>query len=121
MREIKFNVFNNNTGKIIKAEDCEIRFYGYGIYRVYVNNEEVCNDKSSKLLQWTGLEDKNGKEIYEGDIVKFQDWKNKEVVFGSEHFAGFTLKGTDLFLTDYDAKEMEVIGNIFENKDLLSV
>jgi uncharacterized phage protein (TIGR01671 family) len=76
------------------------------------------------LMQFTGLKDKNGKEIYEGDIVRRNnhaygtpDWTEKayELVWG-EKKARFELEGDNTWGLIW---EMEVIGNIYENPDLL--
>ncbi len=66
------------------------------------------------LMQYTGLKDKNGKEIYEGDIVS---WNNQvgnqyEVYFINGKFMGCNELGSE---NDH----IEVIGNIYENSDLL--
>jgi len=68
--------------------------------------------------RWTGLKDKNGKEICEGDIVKYADRTPTEIVW--EH-CGFRAKGDDLdiYLGHQSLKVLEIIGNIHENKDLL--
>ena len=83
-----------------------------------VNNDLV-------LMQSTGLTDKNGKEIFEGDILKVNDWV--EVVSFSEEKAMFVSKETgfpetslyDLFNTDIF--EVEIIGNVHTNPELVEV
>ena len=84
----------------------------------------ACNSKDrSEFMQYTGLKDKNGKEIYEGDIVKVFHEISK-VVWSYGH-AGFITKGirgtylTHSLLVPEEGLGNEVIGNIYENKDLL--
>jgi uncharacterized phage protein (TIGR01671 family) len=66
--------------------------------------------------QFTGLQDKNGKDIYEGDLVQHDDWNYPfEVIFNDEK-ARFVCK-LQTGLTQYiDYQRLEVIGNIHENK-----
>ena len=73
-----------------------------------------------KLLQFTGLKDKNGKEIYEGDIVRI--YGNKaQVIFQSGSFKIVTKNTKGEFLSwRYFQEEIEIIGNIYENTELIT-
>lgn len=77
------------------------------------------------IMQFTGLHDRVGKEIFEGDILRSEEclyeYGDKTVVFfykGS--FCGsFDYDVTPFNLSDVDMNEFEVVGNIFENQELL--
>ena len=81
------------------------------------------------LMQSTGLKDKDGKEIYEGDVVKYEVGSNTytEEVAYDKNFAGFGVRDADidiiftfLQLADVvDLISLEVVGNIYENPELL--
>ena len=134
-REIKFRAYDKHTKimlpvvdviKFTKSESINIMrdgAYGVGVTIPYQPQIE--------LMQYTGLHDKNGKEIYEGDIVSketfddtkpnYRDISYTKVVW-IEELASYHLVNKDdkiiLYLSD-DKYNIEVAGNIYENGDLL--
>lgn len=99
----------------------------YGFYGNYHPRElEKMEEGVFDLIQWTGLNDKDGKEIYECDIVKIRMLKPAEVSFEA---AAFCFGGAySSSLRDFIphgwvrgdwCERLEVIGNIYENRELL--
>lgn len=108
MREIKFRAWDKNSEVMVLDPMID----------GYLNDEILNLQKISnyKFMQFTGLKDKNGKEIYEGDIVDCGGGLIEEVKWG-ESVAVFLPFG------NHDASEYapscQVIGNIYENEELL--
>ena len=122
-REFKFRCWDRINKKMIKSPhfSCETSL------TTNINkNFKYFSSVDFIFMQYTGMKDRNEKEIYEGDIVKFEhstrEFTIREVVYVFSHCC-FSLKyqgRTDNFGLPRDWKDsFEVIGNIFENKDLL--
>ncbi|MED0680351.1 YopX family protein [Aneurinibacillus thermoaerophilus] len=80
-------------------------------------------ERELKQSQYTGRKDKNGREMYEGDIVNNEDNETAVIVYDS---GSFILQYPDSpldfdSLFDFQDKELEIIGNIYENPELLEV
>lgn len=79
------------------------------------------NGNDVVLMQNTGLNDKNGKEIYEGDIVEFEDDVRLSIQWAWNSYNFYGQGAVDWDITNHDPeKDFEIIGNIYENPDLLT-
>lgn len=114
MREIKFRIWDTEYGL---SEPLEIReiMYRYSCYKAYETLEEYIDaweEYKCCLMQYTGLKDKNGVEIYEGDIIKCSSFGICLIEYDLE-LAGF------FPLAAVNTNKCEVIGNIHANPELL--
>ena len=121
MREIKFRAWDGNK---IWTNLTELQFgiNGYSGNRAisfHLPSGGFCT--TEHLMQFTGLKDKNGKEIYEGDILSSWD-TNFEVTFNnSVYWVKGISKLKAFMLYDFMKQEgHEIIGNIYENPELLT-
>lgn len=92
-----------------------------GIINEYLNLPEHLQDY--EYMQHIGVDDKNGKEIYEGDIVRvIEDFEEIYVVEWDEDIARYVLTQNGATMCDFGdiyGDDMEVVGNVYENADLL--
>ena len=127
MRDIKFRVWDNARNAMLNSKSVDIEFFEgkIEITSDTIRYDEVYTDeiKDFELMQYIGLEDKNGREIYEGDIITITlDTGN--VITGSVGMNNgqWSIKYYDRYYSLvsiwYEIKP-EVIGNIYENSELL--
>ena len=137
MREIKFRYWDKESKQFIPNKY-------WAVYRNKQNSliivikphndlgwelGEFGYENIGALEQYTGLKDKNGKEIYEGDTVKYTNPHKYYVVIsniiyveqsGRFHANGTTCENLFEFITDINGKNYsEIIGNIHENPELV--
>ena len=133
MREILFRGKRLNNGEWIQGD--LVQFLPHGIVRI-VTQEPPYKDAevdSDTVGQFTGLTDKNGRKIFEGDIIHLE---YSQVFFGGVYFGEYTAEVSykeGCFITDginngdeietplsgFDNDELEIIGNIHDNPELL--
>ena len=107
------DLIRNVEGAFAIVPPYEISMNNY--YRNYVVDKET-------IGQYTGLKDKYGREIFEGDILCYRDAKFQTHIvyhnggFYFSHFGGTTFTA----IGDHEINKYTVVGNIYDNKELLT-
>lgn len=112
MRDIKFRAWNEVLEKMYSWNE----FLNTNMKQTFIAPEST----AMILMQYTGLKDKNGKEIYEGDIVKAKFFEKHitgkiEFALGAFFVTGSEVSDNQMFIFN----DFEVIGNIYNNPELL--
>ena len=124
-REIKFRMWHKKSKKMFDVESINFKDRSLNMWNSVMYTLSTFSLDDVILMQYTGLHDKNGKEIYEGDIVVDKEdevmgeitWNEEEASF---YFSILYENGTyeEEKLNDW-ASVLEVIGNVYDNPELL--
>lgn len=123
MENIKFRVWDKNLKEMLRVKEID---FEHKIVVLEISEMAIKKIPFTdvELMQYTGLKDKNGKEIYDGDIIywSYGDLEENIVVFwDDEHLRWSVYKIENKSVTDSlyeysDSEEIEIIGNIYENR-----
>ena len=121
MREIKFRAFQKSTQKMLPVNSLKA---------ICINSERLTEEEYDDLIimQYTGLKDKNWKELYEGDIYDLKTWSKvyyRWYIRILDTYSGFrhkTIKTERVHRYKYwpGWNKFEIIWNIYENPELLN-
>lgn len=119
----KFRIWDKKQKKLAYPNDNPYHNMEMVNYLLFVNNSNLKWDINNyELMQCTGLKDKNGELIYEGDIVKLYN-QNYKIIYEQRgaYFGLYISKNETYYLNDINTQtsNMEIIGNIYENPEQL--
>ncbi len=149
--QIKFRIWSTQVKRFINSQEIVESFSNIFIPTSSPESQNmncaIASTENCIIQQFTGLLDKNRKEVFIGDIVKFYPWNSpsshrgtedylskslKQIVYGLDFgqfptagFCAINLQPSDLEdghqLNCMDTYNMEIVGNIFENPELLKL
>jgi len=126
MRENKFRAWNKKERRLYSPFLLDdIGTDEFGLYIICEKDYMRGSWEDYIIMQYTGLKDKNGKEIYEGDVIKYREYPNNEKselckIEWLDSYEGDGFKMTGFVSPAYDyPTDIEIIGNIHENPELL--
>ena len=124
MREIKFRAWDKYDKRMVEVDSIHLPLgKSSGKDITTYNKEEGYYEwvYDYELMQYTGLKDINQKEIYEGDILKSVAGKLLEVKISSKYgvYANVDFRTIELIGQSCPERNYKVIGNIYENSNLL--
>jgi hypothetical protein len=119
MREIKFRAWDKKKNKILSSITV---LEAMANIKYYWGDENGVDLHTLVIQQFTGLTDRRGKEIYEGDILHFKyDNRNEGNEVVKDMIQWLKNVGWGEGEKQYDHKSSEVIGNIYENPELIKL
>lgn len=119
-RPIKFRAWNKETSVMVDLQKITplalaiipiMAGAGFGVY--------VPDDPRLIIMQFAGLVDRNGKEIYEGDILQGDDGTTATIIFGDGSFCVDEKGAFAPWILGNHSQYWQVIGNVYQNPDLL--
>jgi len=120
-REIKFRAWDIHNKVMYDNSEIYLEL-GEGddfVVGIDDGDQRLKKDKDAILIQYTGLRDKNGKEIYEGDIVKWTHPSFKEYKKEYKILEISDIRKSLMLEPDCQRGWIEIIGNIYQNKNLI--
>lgn len=126
MREIKFRAYEKAYNVIREVVSIKFADKTVVLKDDFFDDVRLLNFDGVNLMQYAGEKDKNGVEIYEGDVVSFKsahsDYNYKtigEVVWYRGEAAFLVECDGEIFKHFDEIREIEVLGNVYENPELL--
>lgn len=123
MNENKFKAFDklhNATYKIIKIVYSDETFEPISIQMINSDGIKIYRHISDVILiSYTGYCDKKSTEIYDGHILKYEQHAELYEIFWDKETAGFVCENSNNFMLPIVWKQMTIVGNIYENPELL--